>query len=1072
MKVAHITVSDSQGTAAQAVRLLLEGMTALGHDARVFACQKNTGNDKVIPLSRPAEDLRQASPAQREAGMSGLYSTALLDVCNHPFFQDADIVHLHAVDGDYFSFLLLPFLTARKPTVWTLHDSSILRLHDQSPAAVRELQLAVCRLAGFTVTTAGSLLKQQAETSLFAGKSIGCIADGIDTNRFEPGNKARLRWEHRLPPGNPLVVFGGEQPVSPAVRGILDEALRQAVAAIPGLTLLYTGTDPNEIAGLPLPCLTIPQERRNKLLAAYYAAGDVLLVPAFENNAADICQAMACGLPVVGFSADVMPELVMHGETGFLAADGTAGGLAEGIKLFFEDAALREKAGQLARLQVVRKFNAKHMTEAYLKLYTELAEQTPPAAGEMRPSVAPVSTSAAVAGERPIKTLEDLAAQIGVLSLAELLRQQGWDAARAEFERILDGMEAAPKREVFIDLFGIYALQLLDPIAQGNEFWQLIALWHSKRKLPARAGGLTGIQLQILTVFCETLRERLVEYFQKTPLTGFAQMTDQRASLLIALWRQIFLNAFSPLVLGKTAPHPLGEKLLADTGAPWYPRLLLAGMYRPFDADKARIDFDKLLGAKQIPFIAKILLQLWAVSTPYFNAEERHRLKLTASAAAICRSLLQSKAVLPQGVFQVITEEIMGGFWRASYIGGNHVRELSLFGDYISTHMRRYYPQYAKKRPKKQAVSPNRKIRIGYISRNFCAQAVSYYMVNRLIHHDRDKFEVFVFALGDRHDEMTERFISNCEHFQQLKNIGDLAAISRAITASNLDLLIYCDIGMDPVTYMLAALQLVPVQAVLVGHGTTSGLATIQYYISGDFESDEADSHYREKLIRLPNLGAAQFPPTIEVAPHSRAQYKIPEDAVVFVSCANGIKHGPKQDAALIEILRRAPNAYIVLKPFQNPPSVNPALSQRLMAAAEAAGVQQRLRIVPPLRKSNEIMGLLAIADLQLDTYPYGGWTTNMEALYMGLPIVTREGDMMRSRWGAHLLRAIGINEGIAANREEYIEWAVRYACDAGLLKRNTEIVKEKARKQFFDGAAAQPAYERVLEEICGSDKR
>ena len=416
----------------------------------------------------------------------------------------------------------------------------------------------------------------------------------------------------------------------------------------------------------------------------------------------------------------------------------------------------------------------------------------------------------------------------------------------------------------------------------------------------------------------------------------------------------------------------------------------------------------------------------------------------------------------------------MAAFWRISYAGGDQTRELCMLGDFISLHMNRLFPQ----QPLLQAARPDgtgqgaeaAPLRIGYISRNFCKQAVSFYMVNRLIHHDRSRFSVHTFAAGDRDDELTEVFRQNSGEFIRHPQLSDMAGMIAKIRERKLDILIYADLGMDPFTLMLSALRLAPVQCVLVGHGVTSGMKEIDYYISGDFEPEGAQQHYRERLIRLPKLGAAQYPPFEPDRLMTRQEYKIPDDAVVYVSCANGIKLHPDRDRLFLEILRRVPNAWLLLKPFQSPDAVDPRFIDRIFGPAREAGVADRVLIAPPFRQAKDVLGLLAIADIQLDTYPYGGWTTTMEAVYMGMPLVTQEGDMARSRWGPAMLRAMGIHEGIAASDAEYVEWAVRFGTDQALRDRVRAIVKEKARTVFFDGVAAQPAYEEMLRN-CYKEK-
>jgi predicted O-linked N-acetylglucosamine transferase (SPINDLY family) len=128
--------------------------------------------------------------------------------------------------------------------------------------------------------------------------------------------------------------------------------------------------------------------------------------------------------------------------------------------------------------------------------------------------------------------------------------------------------------------------------------------------------------------------------------------------------------------------------------------------------------------------------------------------------------------------------------------------------------------------------------------------------------------------------------------------------------------------------------------------------------------------------------------------------------------------------------------------------------------------VESRLSLIPPLAQGKDLMDFLAMADIQLDTYPYGGWTTNMEAVYAGLTIVTQEGEQARSRWGAHILRALGITAGIAHNEAEFVAQAVELVNNRELREETRRQVQLKAREVLFNGEAAQPAYETELLRI------
>ena len=582
----------------------------------------------------------------------------------------------------------------------------------------------------------------------------------------------------------------------------------------------------------------------------------------------------------------------------------------------------------------------------------------------------------------------------------------------------------------------------------------LTEAWLNHRRLPHRFGAISPAERQRLLAITGHLRQKIAPLLQGD-LQLFGRWSERQQQQWVSTWRLLFLSPFSPAALSRgkmDIPKLSSGSRLRDC--------LLRSLFESGADEMPELDVTAMLD-ESAPFFLKAIVCSWLVGTTYFGVIESDRQRVCHYSTRISEALLRPEMRVPFGAFAVIVEEMMAAFWRVSYAGGDSKRELSAFGDAISYCMNRFFPQAPLAAASKDTA--REPLRIGYVSRNFCKQAVSFYMVNRLIHHDRSRFEVYTFAVGDRDDELTAVFRENSKGFERHAQLSDFAGMIRKLRESKLDMLIFADLGMDPFTLMLAGLRLAPVQCALVGHGVTSGMANIDYFISGDFEPENAERYYREKLVRLPHLGAAQYPPFEPDKYPTRQDYKIPEDAVVYVSCANGIKIHPDQDPLWLEILRQVPKAWLLLKPFQTPDAVDPRFMERIFVPARAAGVADRVLIVPPFRQAKEVLGLLELADIQLDTYPYGGWTTNMEAVYMGLPIVTQEGDMARSRWGAAMLRALGIDNGIARSGADYVEHAVRLGLDAGLREQIRSVIRAKAKDLFFDGSAAQPAYEKML---------
>lgn len=642
-------------------------------------------------------------------------------------------------------------------------------------------------------------------------------------------------------------------------------------------------------------------------------------------------------------------------------------------------------------------------------------------------------------------------------------KRQTWTRA---LQRFSDSQAELKKTDpaaamIAADQFFLEHLKKIQPKQAMSILPALMEVWMLNRRLPHRFGSVPKAEMDRFLEISSVLKMQIRYLLLNHDIMAFGAWTERQQQQLVNLWRILLISFFSPEALkGSNSSVQHAGSRLQD--------YLVRSLFTPTPAGENDIPVGDLL-AGNAPAFLKTIFCAWLVGTPYFGVVAADRDRACRYAEVMCKELTRPTPWLSFGAFAIIMEEMMASFWRISYAGGDCSRELSILGDFISFHMNRFFPQ--EKLSFRRKAAGQEVLKIGYISRNFCKQAVSFYMVNRVIHHDHSRFHLHTFLAGERDDELSEVFRQHSDSHSRHAQLTDLPGIIKSIRDQELDILVFADLGMDPLTLMLAGLRLAPVQCVLVGHGVTSGMPNVDYYLSGDFEPEDAQRYYREKLIRLPRLGAAQYPPYIPDKLPTRQEYKIPEDAIVFVTCANGIKIHPDQDRLFLEILQRVPNAWLVLKPFQTPDAVDYRFIERFFAPARALGLADRILIVPPFKQAKDVLGLLAIADIQLDTYPYGGWTTNMEAVYMGLPIVTQVGDMARSRWGACMLALLGLSEGVARNEREYVDWAVRFGTDHQLRERVRSMIKEKAVSAFFDGQAAQAAYEEVLlacyEEKC-----
>lgn len=645
----------------------------------------------------------------------------------------------------------------------------------------------------------------------------------------------------------------------------------------------------------------------------------------------------------------------------------------------------------------------------------------------------------------------------------------GWNNVFGVFEKTIQD-QAAEKQAEFADLFFLECLYRVDDTTPAAVVLTLAVKWHDSRKLSSAGNDLSSDAENLVYPFLILLRDKLNRCLE-TQIQIELSLTENLARSIIVMWRSVFLASYSVLHQReetKNTDTATLSPVMAEDSPVYYRWLLRMSMYYPFDADRFAVDVEKLLTA-ETPACVKVILSMWLVNVPRYNATQFHRQKVLNYLTEIVRVSRSTQGWMDP-FFQLLSEGFMIALFRIAYINEDNSQITCSFGDFVASQMQRFFPQFANLRQKPQNTWKNdRKIRVGYVSTRFVANAVTFYMANRILQHDRNTFEIYVFAIGTQHDGMTDLLAQNCHLLTRLDNPLDYHHNAQAIVDSDLDILLFADIGMEIPTYLLAGLRLAPSQGALLGHASPTGLPTMDYFFSSEVESVHSQSHYREKLIRLPNVGSAQIlPPGLQGGfPHSisRQQMGIPDDAFVFISCANGMKHVPQRDYIWVEILRRIPHAWILIKPF-NPWDYDRKMVERIRLAGRRAGAPERILYVNGYDNHNEVFALLSLANAQLDTYPFNGWTTTIEAFCLALPTVTQEGNGYRSRLGAGFLRSMGIIEGIASNEDEYIQWAVKFANDPGLCSWVKNRIKMTRKNLLFDNAALQMEYEKALIEM------
>lgn len=313
------------------------------------------------------------------------------------------------------------------------------------------------------------------------------------------------------------------------------------------------------------------------------------------------------------------------------------------------------------------------------------------------------------------------------------------------------------------------------------------------------------------------------------------------------------------------------------------------------------------------------------------------------------------------------------------------------------------------------------RIQIGIVSSHIHRHSVWDAIIKGWVQNfNKDLFEIHIFYVSGYSDQETVLAKSISTSFTE--NLGNLEDWAKAILEKQVDVLIYPEIGMDPLTCKLANLRLAPLQVATWGHPETTGLPTIDYFISAEnFEPPNADNHYSEKLISLPNLGCSYSARNVTPVSPDLPLLGINTTSPILICPGTPFKYAPEYDKVLVSIAQKLPTCQFVF--FESPEqSLSMIFKERLAKAFKNEDLNSAdfLRFIP-WQKTEAFYGLMQQADVFLDTIGFSGFNTAIQAIECGLPIVTREGLFLRGRLASGILRRMGMTELIAKNEEEYV---------------------------------------------------
>jgi len=361
------------------------------------------------------------------------------------------------------------------------------------------------------------------------------------------------------------------------------------------------------------------------------------------------------------------------------------------------------------------------------------------------------------------------------------------------------------------------------------------------------------------------------------------------------------------------------------------------------------------------------------------------------------------------------------------------------------------------------------RFRVGIVSAHIHSHSVWTAIIKGWVQElDKTLFDLYLFKLDSDQDDETVLAKRRASYFDDQPK--SLSKWVEAIGKADLDALIYDEIGMDALTLQLAAMRLAPLQAATWGHPETTGLPTMDFYISGaGLEPTNAQRNYTECLVQLPHMGVYVETLNPKVTDPDLLALGLPRDEPLLLCPGTLFKYSPLNDWVWIEIAKglKANGGGRLVFFINTNGSMHLLLTERLRVTFERAGMDfdASVCLIPFLDRSR-YFGLMERSTLMLDTLGFSGFNTALQSIESGLPYLAFEGDFMRGRLASCIMRRINLPELVVATHEDFVERAVELATNQDRLKHIRSEIAKRRQILFKDSAPIRALEVFLVEEI------
>lgn len=340
---------------------------------------------------------------------------------------------------------------------------------------------------------------------------------------------------------------------------------------------------------------------------------------------------------------------------------------------------------------------------------------------------------------------------------------------------------------------------------------------------------------------------------------------------------------------------------------------------------------------------------------------------------------------------------------------------------------------------KERARDPKKKIKLGYVSSDFRTHVVALNMLPLITNHRHDEFEIYLYYHSKNDDLMTKTFSDFSDHFRFINTMSD-QEVADQIEEDEIDIFVTLAGRFDENRPLIATYRPAPIQ-VSFHDCATSGLAAMDYYLTDSvIHPATAEDKFTEELYRLPTY--YQYPeqqglPIINETPAIKNGY------VTFCSFNKPEKIGDEVVELWAKVLHATPNSRLLMKFFKH--YSEPLMRERTLGRFAKHGIgEDRLILNASQDSRTDHLTLYHQADISLDPFPFNGATTTFEALSMGVPVLTLQGDHFVSRVATSMVTHIGHPEWAGTSKDDYVEIAKNLCSDINALNETRQALRDE----------------------------